>query len=95
MAPRSSDRDTRARSGSRAAGPRTGARSPFEPRRPVGSRRTSGGLAVLGAILGGVLGETIGVRGAIWVGVAGLAIAPLFGLAGPLKRLHAMPTGPG
>jgi len=58
-------------------------------------RATSGGLAVLGAILGGLLGEAIGVRGAIWVGVAGLAIAPLFGLAGPLKRLHDMPTGPG
>lgn len=58
-------------------------------------KATSGGLAVLGAILGGVLGEAIGVRGAIWVGVAGLAIAPLFGLAGPLKRLHAMPSGPG
>lgn len=58
-------------------------------------KATGGGLAVLGAILGGVLGEAIGVREAIWVGVAGLAIAPLFGLAGPLKRLHAMPTGVG
>jgi MFS family permease len=58
-------------------------------------KAVGGGLAVLGAILGGVLGEAIGVRGAIWVGVAGLAIAPLFSLPGPLKRLRAMPTGVG
>lgn len=58
-------------------------------------KATSGGLAVLGAILGGLLGETIGVRGAIWIGVAGLAVAPLFSLPGPLKRLRAMPTAPG
>jgi hypothetical protein len=58
-------------------------------------KAVGGGLAVLGAILGGLLGEVIGVRGAIWVGVAGLAIAPLFSLPGPLRRLHAMPTGPG
>ena len=58
-------------------------------------KAVGGGLAVLGAILGGLLGEAIGVRGAIWVGVAGLAIAPLFSLPGPLKRLHAMPTGVG
>jgi predicted MFS family arabinose efflux permease len=58
-------------------------------------KAVGGGLAVLGAILGGLLGEAIGVRGAIWVGVAGLAIAPLFSLPGPLKRLREMPTGPG
>jgi len=56
-------------------------------------KAVSGGLAVLGAILGGLLGEAIGVRGAIWVGVAGLAIAPLFSLPGPLKRLREMPAG--
>jgi MFS family permease len=58
-------------------------------------KAVSGGLAVLGAILGGLLGEAIGVRGAIWVGVAGLALAPLFSLPGPLKRLREMPSGPG
>jgi len=58
-------------------------------------KAVSGGLAVAGALLGGVLGEALGVRGALWVGVAGLAIAPLFGLPGPLRRLREMPDGPG
>jgi len=57
-------------------------------------KAVSGGLAVVGALLGGVLGEAMGVRGAIWVGVAGLALAPLFGLPGPLRRLREMPEGP-
>ncbi|WP_296599796.1 MFS transporter [Phenylobacterium sp.] len=57
-------------------------------------KAVSGGLAVVGALAGGLLGEAIGVRGAIWVGVGGLAIAPLLSLPGPLKRLRAMPSGP-
>ena len=58
-------------------------------------KATSGGLAVVGALLGGVLGEAMGVRGAIWVGVAGILLTPLLGLRGPLKRLREMPAGPG
>jgi len=58
-------------------------------------RAINGGLAVVGAILGGLLGEAIGVRGAIWVGVAGLALAPLFSLPSPLRRLREMPETPG
>jgi predicted MFS family arabinose efflux permease len=57
-------------------------------------KATAGGLAVLGALIGGALGEALGVRGAIWVGVAGLSLTPLLGLAGPLKRLREMPEGP-
>lgn len=56
-------------------------------------KATSGGLAVLGALIGGVLGEVMGVRGAIWVGVAGILVTPLLGLRGPLKRLREMPAG--
>ncbi|TAL32305.1 MFS transporter [Phenylobacterium sp.] len=57
-------------------------------------KAATGGLVVLGALLGGMLGEVIGVRGAIWVGVAGLAAAPLLSLPGPLRRLRDMPDGP-
>jgi len=54
-------------------------------------KATSGGLAVAGALAGGALGEALGVRGAIIVGVAGLLIAPLLGLPSPLRRLREMP----
>lgn len=46
-------------------------------------KAATGGLMVAGALLGGLLGEVLGVRGAIWVGVAGLALAPLLSLPGP------------
>lgn len=57
-------------------------------------KAVTGGLAVVGALAGGLLGEAIGIRGAIWVGVAGLALAPLLSLPGPLKGLREMPAGP-
>lgn len=58
-------------------------------------KAVSGGFAVVGALAGGLLGEAIGVRGAVWVGVAGLALAPLLSLSGPLKHLREMPSAPG
>lgn len=57
-------------------------------------KAATGGLMVAGALIGGLLGEVMGVRGALWVGVAGLAAAPLLSLPGPLKRLREMPVGP-
>lgn len=57
-------------------------------------KAATGGLAVAGALAGGLLGEVLGVRGAIWIGVAGLAAAPLFSLQGPLRRLRETPSGP-
>jgi MFS family permease len=54
-------------------------------------RAATGGLMVAGALLGGLLGEVLGVRGALWVGVAGLAAAPLLTLTGPLRGLRRMP----
>lgn len=57
-------------------------------------KATSGALMVVGALLGGVLGEAVGVRGAMWVAVAGIVATPLLGLRGPLKRLREMPAGP-
>jgi len=49
------------------------------------------GLAVpLGALVAGLLGELIGTRGALWIGMGGGALAPIFLL--PLRRLERMPT---
>lgn len=45
-----------------------------------------GGTAVIGALGGGLLGEAVGVRGALLVACAGFALAPLIGLASPLRR---------
>jgi hypothetical protein len=50
-----------------------------------------GGLAVVGALGGGLLGEQVGVRGALMVAAAGFALAPLLGLPSPLRRLREMP----
>lgn len=54
-------------------------------------KAATGGLVVVGALLGGLLGEGMGVRGAIWVGVAGLAAAPLLSFPSSLRRLREMP----
>ncbi len=54
----------------------------------------AGGLAVVGAIGGGFLGEHLGVRGAIWVAVCGFALAPLSALPSPLRHLRQMPASP-
>jgi len=48
---------------------------------------------VAGALIGGVLGGTLGPRTALLVGAAGLMLAPLIALASPLRRLREMPAG--
>ena len=55
-------------------------------------RATTGGLLVLGALAGGALGEALGLRAALWVGVAGLAAAPLLALGSPLSAVRGMPA---
>ncbi len=54
----------------------------------------SGGMAVIGALGGGLLGQAIGVREALVVAALGFLIAPLIGLASPLRGLREMPTPP-
>lgn len=49
----------------------------------------SGAAAPLGALVAGLLGEVIGARGALWIGMGGGALAPLFLL--PIRRLERMP----
>lgn len=49
-----------------------------------------GGLAVLGALLGGWLATVIGVREALFIACAGGAIGPLIVLASPLRHLRTV-----
>lgn len=55
-------------------------------------KAAGGGFAIVGALAGGLLGEALGIRGAIIVGAVGLAVCPLFGLPSPLRRLREMPA---
>ena len=58
-------------------------------------KAVAGGLAVVGALAGGLLGEHLGVRGAIFIAAAGFAVAPFLGFASPLRTLREIPVGPG
>lgn len=50
----------------------------------------AGGMAVLGALIGGALGDLIGPREALLIGAVGLLVGPLIGLASPLRRVRDM-----
>ncbi len=50
----------------------------------------NGAAVPLGALVAGLLGELIGARAALWIGMAGGALAPIFLL--PLRRLERMPA---
>jgi MFS family permease len=52
------------------------------------------GTMPIGGLLGGALGEVIGVRQALWVGVIGgvFAFVPVF--LSPLRTMRELPTGP-
>ncbi|KQV75732.1 MFS transporter [Aeromicrobium sp. Root344] len=50
------------------------------------------GALALGAVLGGVLGELIGVRGTLWVGAVILALAFVPVFVSPVRRRRELPT---
>ncbi|WP_033333178.1 MULTISPECIES: MFS transporter [Streptomyces] len=52
------------------------------------------GSMPIGAMLGGVLGQTIGVRPAMWVGVTGELLAVLPVLLSPIRTMRELPTRP-
>jgi MFS family permease len=52
------------------------------------------GTLPLGSLAGGALGTLIGVRPALWVGVAGSWAAGFWVLFSPLRRMRDVPTGP-
>jgi predicted MFS family arabinose efflux permease len=54
----------------------------------------NGGATVIGALAGGVLGNWLGARETLVLGVAGIAAAPLFVAFSPLARLKEIPQEP-
>jgi predicted MFS family arabinose efflux permease len=51
------------------------------------------GVAPLGALAGGLLGEWMGVRPTIWVAALGADLGLLWLLCSPLPHLRALPPG--
>ncbi|MBO1336906.1 MFS transporter [Streptomyces sp. VRA16 Mangrove soil] len=52
------------------------------------------GTIPLGALLGGALGEWLGLRPAMWITVALVPASALFLLMSPMRRLRDLPTAP-
>ena len=52
-----------------------------------------GGVALIGALAGGLLGQAIGVRLALFIAGAGLAIGPALALFSPLRALRKVSEG--
>ncbi|MFD3399617.1 MFS transporter [Kribbella sp. NPDC058693] len=50
------------------------------------------GTIPLGALLGGVLGQTLGLTPALWITTAGVPLAGLVLLASPIRRRRDLPT---
>ncbi|HEX9334616.1 MAG TPA: MFS transporter, partial [Pseudonocardiaceae bacterium] len=50
------------------------------------------GTLPLGALVGGVLGNTIGIHPTLWVGAIGTLLSPLPVLFSPLRKLRDLPT---
>jgi MFS family permease len=76
----------------------TSLRQNLLPRRLLGRvdatfRAAGGGAAVVGALIGGALGESFGMRPTLLAAIAGLLIGPLIGALSPLVRVGEMPSG--
>jgi predicted MFS family arabinose efflux permease len=54
-----------------------------------------GGAAVAGALIGGALGQTLGMRETLFLAIGGLLIGPTIGALSPLRRVREMPAGDG
>jgi len=54
----------------------------------------TGSLAVLGALLGGGLAMSLGIRETLFIAAAGLVVAPLWAILSPLWHQHDMPPSP-
>lgn len=52
------------------------------------------GMLPLGGLVGGVLGEAIGVRGTLWFAAAGEAAAVLWVVFSPIRKLRDLPQEP-
>ena len=58
------------------------------------NRTVNYGIRPVGALLGGALGTTIGVRPALWVATVGALAGVLWILFSPVRRLHELPVTP-
>jgi len=58
----------------------------------VSMRFLNYGTIPLGALIGGALGESVGLRPAIWIMTTAVAVAPLLLLLGPIHRHRDLPT---
>ncbi len=54
-------------------------------------RALAGGTAVAGSLIGGLLGQALGLRQTLLFAIAGLLVGPLIGAASPLRRVKQMP----
>lgn len=52
------------------------------------------GMVPLGGLIGGVLGETIGIRGTMWFAIAGETAALLWVVFSPIRKLRDLPRAP-
>lgn len=52
------------------------------------------GTIPLGSLLGGVLGQTIGIRATLWVGAIGLVLSSLPAVLSPLRKMRDLPGAP-
>lgn len=50
------------------------------------------GAMPLGGLLGGALGETVGLTGALWIAVIGELCGALWVLCSPLRRMRDLPV---
>ncbi len=46
---------------------------------------------MLGSLAGGLLGRTLGLRPALWIGAAGALLGVLFVLPSPVPRMRELP----
>ncbi|WP_085066701.1 MFS transporter [Catenuloplanes japonicus] len=60
-----------------------------------GARRTVNyGVRPIGALLGGLLGETIGVRPTLWIATVGAVLGALFVIFSPIPGIRELPDQP-
>jgi len=55
-------------------------------------RALAGGSAVAGSLVGGGLGQVLGLRPTLLLAIAGLLIGPLIGAGSPLRKVKEMPA---
>jgi len=60
----------------------------------VGMQFLNYGTIPLGAVLGGLLGSTLGLRPTMWIMLGGVALALLVLLIGPIKQHRDLPSAP-